>query len=135
MRASALSLHASTLGALPPYQAPRYRPPSKFPSTYRDVALVVDADVRPSRSKTAVARALGPLCTGVRVFDEYRGPQVDDGRKSIAVRVTLQRFDATITDEEADAAIARVLEPLGETLRCDDPDDDRRHRMARSSSS
>ena len=48
----------------------------------------------------------------LRVFDEYRGPQVGDGRKSLAARVTLQRFDATITDEEADAAVR------GCSMRC-----------------
>jgi phenylalanyl-tRNA synthetase beta chain len=57
---------------------------------------------------------LGTLCTGVAAFDEYRGPQVGEGRKSLAVRVTLQRFDTTITDEEADAAIARVLDAMRE---------------------
>ena len=49
-----------------------------------------------------------------RVFDEYRGPQVGQGRKSLAVRVTLQRRDATITDEEADAAMQHLLRSLRE---------------------
>jgi phenylalanyl-tRNA synthetase beta chain len=50
----------------------------------------------------------------VRVFDEYRGPQVADGKKSIAVRVVLQRSDATLTDADADAHIAAVRAALGE---------------------
>ncbi|MFZ0031570.1 MAG: phenylalanine--tRNA ligase subunit beta, partial [Candidatus Cybelea sp.] len=100
--------------ALPPYATPRYAPPSRFPSTYRDLALVVEIDVGAQEIESAVAAALGSLCTGVAVFDEYRGPQVGNERKSLAVRVTLQRFDATITDEEADAAIARVLDALRE---------------------
>jgi len=107
--------------ALPPYATPHYRPPSRFPSTYRDLALVLDTATAAGDVEQTVASALGSLCTGVRVFDEYRGPQVEEGRKSLALRVTLQRFDATITDEEADAAIARVLETLrerfGATLR------------------
>ncbi len=100
------------LSALPAYRTPRYRVPSKFPSTYRDVAVVVDAGVTAGEIERTISRALGSLCTGVRVFDEYRGQQVDPGRKSLATRVTLQRFDATITDEEADAAVARLLEAL-----------------------
>jgi phenylalanyl-tRNA synthetase beta chain len=102
------------VGALPAYERPRYRTPSRYPSTYRDLALVVDADLPAQDLERAIAAALGPLCTGVAVFDEYRGPQVQEGRKSLAVRVTLQRFDATITDEEADAAIARVLDAVRE---------------------
>ncbi len=104
------------VAALPEYVVPRYRAPSRFPSTYRDIALVVRDNVSAREAERAVAGAAGPLCTGVRAFDEYRGPQVADGHKSLAVRVTLQRFDATITDEEADAAIAAVVAALGEQL-------------------
>jgi phenylalanyl-tRNA synthetase beta chain len=104
------------VAALPPYEIPQYRVPSRFPSTYRDVALVVRDDVSAREIERAVAAAAGPLCTGVRAFDEYRGPQVATGYKSLAVRVTLQRFDTTITDEEADAAVAVILSALGERL-------------------
>ena len=102
------------VGALPPYKTPQYRPPSRFPSTYRDLALVVGVDVAAYDIEQAIAKTLGPLCTGIAVFDEYRGSQVGEGRKSLAVRMTLQRYDATITDEEADAAIARVLDAMRE---------------------
>jgi phenylalanyl-tRNA synthetase beta chain len=104
------------VAALPTYAVPHYRVPSRFPSTYRDVALVVRDDVSAREVERAVAAAAGPMCAGVHAFDEYRGPQVADGHKSLAVRVTLQRSDATITDEEADAAIAAVLAALGERL-------------------
>jgi phenylalanyl-tRNA synthetase beta chain len=107
-------LYLIDVGALPAYAIPHYRPPSRFPSTYRDLALVVDVTVAARDVEAAIAAALGSLCTGVRVFDEYRGPQVDEGRKSLAVRVTLQRFDTTITDEEADVAMARVLDAVRE---------------------
>jgi phenylalanyl-tRNA synthetase beta chain len=56
------------------------------------------------------------LCTNVSVFDEYRGPQVGEGRKSLAVRAIMQRYDATITDEEADAAIARAITAVRDEL-------------------
>ncbi|HKE36550.1 MAG TPA: phenylalanine--tRNA ligase subunit beta [Candidatus Baltobacteraceae bacterium] len=102
------------LDRLPDYRIPQYAPPSKFPSTYRDLALEVDLELTAADVERSVAETLGPMCTGVRVFDEYRGPQVQTGHKSVAVRITLQRFDATITDEEADAAIERVLAALRE---------------------
>jgi phenylalanyl-tRNA synthetase beta chain len=109
------------LDVLPDYKMPTYRPPSKFPSTYRDLALVVDLDVSADRIAKIVQKSIGDLCTGVRVFDEYRGPQVGENRKSLAVRATIQRFDATITDEEADAAVSRALAALrdevGATIR------------------
>jgi phenylalanyl-tRNA synthetase beta chain len=111
-----LYLSLIDVAALPPYKVPKYRPPSRFPSTYRDLALVVDAELPARALEEAIAQTLGSLCTAVCVFDEYRGPQVDEGRKSLAVRVVLARFDATITDEEADAAVARVLDAVGETF-------------------
>jgi phenylalanyl-tRNA synthetase beta chain len=104
------------LDNVPDYSVPRYHPPSRFPSTYRDLALVVALDVSAERVSDVTRTALGSLCTGVRVFDEYRGAQVGDGKKSLAVRATLQRTDATITDEQADEAISRVLAALRDEL-------------------
>jgi phenylalanyl-tRNA synthetase beta chain len=100
------------LDRLPDYVIPRYTPPPKFPSTYRDLAIVVDLGENAADIERLVAGTLGSACTNVRVFDEYRGPQVEAGRKSLAVRFTLQRFDATITDAEADLAVDRVVAAL-----------------------
>jgi phenylalanyl-tRNA synthetase beta chain len=109
------------LDRLPDYRIPAYRPPSKYPSTNRDLALIVDLDVAAERIASLTKSAIGPLCVDARVFDEYRGPQVGDGRKSVAVRATIGRYDATITDEEADEAVSRALEALrsdlGATIR------------------
>ncbi len=102
------------LDALPDNATPRDAPPSKFPSTYRDLALVVDLDVDAAAISQTIVKAIGELCTGARVFDEYRGKQVGEGKKSVAVRVTMQLRDATITDAEADLAIARALDALRE---------------------
>lgn len=104
------------LDNVPEFERPLYRPPSRYPSTYRDLAVVVELDVTAERIAQVVREAIGELCTNVGVFDEYRGPQVGEGRKSLAVRATLQHFDRTITDEEADEAIARAVKALGDVL-------------------
>jgi phenylalanyl-tRNA synthetase beta chain len=103
-----------SIDALPPSKTARYRMPSRFPSTYRDLALVLDVSVSAGEIEECITGVLGALASHVAVFDEYRGPQVEPARKSLAVRITLRRFDATITDEEADAAISRVLDALRE---------------------
>jgi phenylalanyl-tRNA synthetase beta chain len=115
---SSLPLYTASvrLDRLPERPAPRYHPPSRFPSTYRDLALSVGIEVSAERVEVITAQAIGDICTAVRVFDEYRGPQVEEGRKSLAVRATMRRFDGTITDEEADAAVARAVEALHERL-------------------
>jgi phenylalanyl-tRNA synthetase beta chain len=104
------------LDDLPEYTLPHYRPPSKFPGTSRDVALVVGLATAAGDIERTISDAIGATCTGVRVFDEYRGAQVEVERKSVAARIDLQRFDATITDEEADEAIARALRALRDEL-------------------
>jgi phenylalanyl-tRNA synthetase beta chain len=109
------------LDALPDYVTPHYQPPSRFPSTYRDLALVVTLDVEAEKISAVAREAAGDLCTAAGVFDEYRSAQLGADRKSVALRITLVRNDATITDEEADATIARVLDALrtklGATIR------------------
>ena len=106
---------------VPEYRSPFYNPPSKYPSTYRDLALLCDRDLPAANVERVVAKAIGELCTGVRTFDEYRGSQVAAEKKSLAVRITMRKRDSTITDEEADAAIEVALkalqDELGATLR------------------
>ncbi|HEV7180411.1 MAG TPA: phenylalanine--tRNA ligase subunit beta [Candidatus Baltobacteraceae bacterium] len=109
------------LERLPDRTTRQFTPPSRFPSTYRDLALILDPGVAAVAVERTVASATAPLCKRVVVFDEYRGPQVGEHKKSLAVRVVLQRDDATITDQEADAAVEKALaaleSELGATLR------------------
>jgi len=72
----------------------------------------VDEDVE-AGSIVAVAReAGGAELRDAHVFDVYHGDQVPEGRKSVAVHLVFQASDRTLTDEEADAARARVVEAL-----------------------
>jgi phenylalanyl-tRNA synthetase beta chain len=112
----ALYLCTVRLDRLPEKPIPKYKAPSRFPSTYRDLALSVDTNVAAESVEQVTMQAIGDVCTGVRVFDEYRGPQVGPDRKSLAIRATMQRFDGTMSDEEADAAIARAIEALRSQL-------------------
>jgi len=101
---------------LPAYRTPRYVAPSKYPPVARDLALIVAPDIPALDIEHAVRAGGDGAIADVRVFDEYRGPQIEAGKKSIAVRVVLQRSDATLTDAEADRHIASILESLRE--RC-----------------
>lgn len=105
---------------LPAHRAPSYRAPSRFPAVGRDLALVVDREI-PAVDIDHVIREHDGAIAHVTVFDEYRGPQVAEGRKSIAVRVIFQRDDATLTDADADAQVAAILDRLrdrcGATIR------------------
>jgi phenylalanyl-tRNA synthetase beta chain len=102
------------LADLPAYRLPRYKALSRYPPVARDLAVVLAPEV-PAREIERAVRAGGDgAIADVQVFDEYRGPQVEGGKKSIAVRIILQRDDATLTDAEADKHIAAVLDVLRE---------------------
>jgi phenylalanyl-tRNA synthetase beta chain len=94
-----------------PAKVPRpYREPSKFPPVDRDLAVVVPLDVLAGDLEDAVRE--DPLVRGATVFDEYRGPQAGENKKSLALRIVLQSDDATLTDQDADAALARIVTRL-----------------------
>jgi phenylalanyl-tRNA synthetase beta chain len=98
--------------ALPPYVTPKYVAPSKFPPVDRDLAVVVPESVLAGDLAGAVREE--PLVRGATVFDEYRGPQIGDGKKSLALRIVLQSDETTLTDEAADAAMQRIVATLRE---------------------
>ncbi len=106
-----------------PQRAPvvQYRSLPKFPATKRDIAVVVDAGIAAGDLMKAMRSSSTPYCESVRAFDEYQGPQIGAGKKSIALTVVLRKPDATITDEEAnaskDAIVAILRDRFGATLR------------------
>ncbi|MEA2786514.1 MAG: phenylalanyl-tRNA synthetase beta chain, partial [Candidatus Eremiobacteraeota bacterium] len=97
---------------LPPHATPKYSPPSKFPAVDRDLAVVVPLDALAGDLVDAVRGEA--LVRSATVFDEYRGPQVGEGKKSLALRIMLQSDEKTLTDEDADAALARIVATLRE---------------------
>lgn len=97
---------------IPDYAVPRYAAPSKYPPIARDLALVVAPEVPAGAIEGAVIAGGRGLVANVRMFDEYRGSQIPDGKKSLAVRIVLQRDDATLTDGDADTAVAAILAAL-----------------------
>jgi phenylalanyl-tRNA synthetase beta chain len=104
------------LADLPAPTVPRYVAPSRYPAIARDLSLVVAPEI-PALDIEHAIRAGSPVVTNVRVFDEYRGPQVATGKKSLAVRIVLQSHEATLTDGEAETQMKAVVASLRE--RCD----------------
>lgn len=100
------------VAALPAHQVAQYAEPSKFPPVDRDLAVVVPLEVLAGELASAVRAE--PLVRAASVFDEYRGPQVGEGKKSLALRIVLQSDETTLTDEDADGAIGRVVSTLRE---------------------
>ncbi len=87
------------VAALAPDQM-TYRDVTSFPAVLQDIAVLVADDVPAARVEAVVREAAGDLLVGVSVFDLYRGAQVGEGRKSLALRLEFRAPDRTLTDDE-----------------------------------
>ena len=91
-----------------------------YPAVTEDVAVIVDESVPAVEVRSAVLEGGGDLLRSAEVFDLYRGDQVGEGRKSLALRLTFRAADRTLTDEEVAerrGAIETTVEKLGGSLR------------------
>jgi phenylalanyl-tRNA synthetase beta chain len=94
---------------------------SAFQPLERDFAFLVDAGVEAERLVRAARNADKVMITGARVFDLYAGKGVPEGKKSLAIAVTLQPVERTLTDAEIEAVsdkiVAAVAKATGAVLR------------------
>jgi phenylalanyl-tRNA synthetase beta chain len=92
-----------------------YRDLVSFPAVLRDLAVSV-AEATPSAEVVEAIRGVaGELLAGVQVFDVYTGAQAGAGKKSIAMHLRFQAADRTLTDEQVNGLIDRILSHLKET--------------------
>ncbi len=78
----------------------------------RDFAFIVDADLPAEKLLKAVRGAEKKLITDVSLFDVYSGKGIDEEKKSLAIEVTLQPTDKTLTDEEIEAVSQRIIKQV-----------------------
>jgi phenylalanyl-tRNA synthetase beta chain len=99
----------------------RAAPVSTMPLAKEDVALVVDAGVPAAEVESALRAGAGELLESVRLFDVYTGPQVGQGRKSLAFALRFRAPDRTLTTQESgaarDAAVAAASARTGAVQR------------------
>jgi phenylalanyl-tRNA synthetase beta chain len=98
-----------------PRQAATTRPAlaiSDLQAVERDFAFVVDAGVEALALVNAAQGADKALIESVRVFDEFIGGSLGEGRKSLAIAVRLQPTDKTLTDEEIEAVSAKIVDKV-----------------------
>ena len=97
------------------------QPVSTFPIAKEDFAFVVDEDVSAEAVRSALIVGLGDVAETVRLFDEFRGDQVPEGKKSLAFAVRLRPADGTLSGADIDklraAAISAVESAVGGRLR------------------
>ena len=95
---------------------PRFEEISRFPRVRRDLAVVVDEKVSLRQLHERVTFAASSLLRDIRVFDVFRGPGIETGRKSVALGLIFQDNSRTLADEDADRLLAAIRADLSATL-------------------
>jgi phenylalanyl-tRNA synthetase beta chain len=86
---------------------------SPFQPVERDFAFVVERNVKAADIVRATTSVDAKLITAVTVFDVYEGVGIEPGKKSIAIAVTIQPRDKTMTDAEIEALAAKIVAEVG----------------------
>ncbi len=95
---------------------PKFEEISKFPAIRRDLAIVVEHGVNAAEVLECIRSAAPESLVNLKLFDVYQGEHIDSGRKSLALGLTLQAQSRTLTDEDVDAAVKKVVNTLGTKL-------------------
>ncbi len=118
--AAGFEIDLAPLVAASPIGEESYEDVISYPAVHQDIAVVVDEAVPSSEVRAAVLAGGGELLHSAQVFDLYRGEQLGEGRKSLALRLSFRAADRTLTDEEVAErreAIAAAVEMVGGSLR------------------
>jgi phenylalanyl-tRNA synthetase beta chain len=92
----------------------------KFPAVTRDLALICDNEIPVLTLEKAIVRGAGNLLETIKLFDVYKGEQIDADKKSVAFSIVLRSNDSTLTDDHTSGVMKKVmkeLEKVGAILR------------------
>ena len=93
-----------------------YNPLPKYPSTSRDIALLVKDDVIVKQIEDIIKANGEDLLESYKLFDVYKGSQIADGYKSIAYSIIYRSKDKTLTDEDVNKVHQNIIRELEEKL-------------------
>ena len=97
-----------------------YKEISKFPTIKKDLAVIMPKNMTAAEVGMKIKKSAGSNLESYEVFDMYTGAGIDEGMKSIAYSLTFGKMDRTLTDEEINQALDKIikdLEKVGITIR------------------
>lgn len=89
-----------------------YNQVSKFPNVARDLAVIVDENVEAGKMLDSIKSACGQLYFDSAIFDVYRNPSLGENKKSVAFNIILSYTNKTLTDEDINKVMKKVLKSL-----------------------
>ncbi len=93
-----------------------FKPLPKYPATERDVSMIVSEDVTVKEIEDIIKKKGGKNLERVKLFDVYKGEQVGKGLKSVAYSIRFRAADRTLTDDEVNKPVDKILSELKDKL-------------------
>lgn len=90
----------------------KYKEISKFPVVKKDLAILVDKEITSQELIKTIKNSGGKLLLDSKVFDVYEGKGIPENKKSIAFSITFGIQDRTLTDEEINALLEKIINNL-----------------------
>lgn len=90
----------------------KYKEISKYPTVKKDISVVVDKGITSNEIAVAIKKSAGSLLLNTEVFDVYTGKGIEEGKKSLAYALTFGTNDRTLTDEEINTILDKIIERL-----------------------
>jgi phenylalanyl-tRNA synthetase beta chain len=90
----------------------QYQQVSRYPSVRRDIAFLLPREMDSKRAETVIGEAAGAELESLMLFDAFEGKPLPAGKRNLAFSLSFRSADQTLTDEEVEAAMARVRDAL-----------------------
>lgn len=94
-----------------------YKSLPKFPTMQRDIAMIVKDEINVKEIEKIIKAKGGKLLESVKLFDVYKGEQIEKGYKSVAYSILFRSNEKTLTDEEVNSPMKKILKELEEKLQ------------------
>ena len=90
----------------------KFKPLPKFPAVTRDIAMIVNDEVCIGDLEKGIKQCSGKILEEIKLFDVYKGSQIDEGKKSVAFSIIYRAEDRTLTDDEISKVFDKIIEKL-----------------------
>ena len=94
----------------------KYTPLPKFPAVSRDIAVLVDDNVMVQEVEDIIRKQGGNIIEKIKLFDVYKGKQIENGKKSIAYSLSYRAENKTLTDKEVNKVHSKIIRSLEHNL-------------------
>ena len=94
----------------------KFKEISKYPTIKKDLAVIVDKNIASEEIAKLIKKSAGSLLTSVDVFDVYEGKNIEENKRSIAYSLSFGKQDRTLTDEEVNDVMNKVIDTLQNKL-------------------